>query len=310
MTIPSRMTPDAVPGNWVSHAPPAVRPYLRLMRADRPIGTWLLLIPCWWGLGLASAQGAGGLHFVGYAALFAIGAFVMRSAGCAYNDIVDRDYDAQVARTAARPIPAGEISVRTAWGVVIALSLTGLLVLIQFNPVAIFVGVSSLVLVAAYPFMKRITYWPQAWLGLTFNWGALVAYAAATGELSFSMLAIYAAGISWTLGYDTIYAYQDTEDDALIGVKSTALRIGDGATPWLVGFFAATILFFALAGAFSGFTLFYYLALAPAAAHFALQIRALDINDTHNCLRIFKSNRNAGLLLLLAPLTETFVRLV
>ena len=170
---PSAATPDAVPGNWVARAPSFAQPYLRLMRADRPVGTWLLLIPCFWGLALAGAAGHGGLHLLWYAALMSVGAYVMRGAGCAYNDIVDRDFDAKVARTAARPIPSGQISVKQAWAFLVILSFIGLAVLLQFNRFAILVGAASLALVAAYPFMKRITWWPQAWLGLTFNWGAL-----------------------------------------------------------------------------------------------------------------------------------------
>ncbi len=300
---------DAVPGNWVDRAPMRARPYLRLMRADRPIGVWLLLIPCFWGLALAASAGHGGLELLWYASLFAIGAYVMRGAGCAYNDIVDRDFDGQVERTALRPIPSGQISLRQAWAFLIALCLIGLVVLVQFNAFAIFVGLASLALVAIYPFMKRITYWPQAWLGLTFNWGALVGYAAAAGVLSPGAFAIYAAGFFWTLGYDTIYAHQDKEDDALIGVKSTALRLGAATPRWLMGFVTITLALFAAAGISIGASFVFFVALAPAAAHFVWQIRKLDINDAHNCLMLFKSNRNAGLLLLLAPICEALAGL-
>lgn len=303
-------TPDAVPGNWVDRAPQRFQPYLRLMRADRPIGVWLLFIPCLWGLALAAAEGAGGPVLLYYAALMGVGAYVMRSAGCAYNDIVDKDFDAKVERTALRPIPSGQISVKQAWGVLVGLSLIGLIVLLQFNLFTIIVGVSSLTLIAAYPFMKRITWWPQAWLGLTFNWGALIGYAAATSGLSLSAVTLYAAGVFWTLGYDTIYAHQDTEDDALIGVKSSALRLGDATKPWLAGFYAMTIVLFALAGAFGGASFVYYTALAPAALHFVWQVRKLDIHDSHNCLNLFKSNKNAGLLLLIAPLCEVLAGMI
>ncbi|MBL4618740.1 MAG: 4-hydroxybenzoate octaprenyltransferase, partial [Marinicaulis sp.] len=221
MTAHSSATADTAPGNWVERMPPRAQPYLRLIRADRPIGTWLLLIPCWWGLGLAAVAGFTGLKLFYYGALFAIGAFVMRGAGCAYNDIVDRDIDGQVERTALRPIPSGQISIKQASIFLGVLCFIGLIVLLQFNRTTIFLGLGSLALVAAYPFMKRVTYWPQAWLGLTFNWGALMGFTAASGRLSFGAVAIYAAGIFWTLGYDTIYAHQDKEDDALIGVKST-----------------------------------------------------------------------------------------
>ena len=301
-------TPDAVPGNWVTRAPRAAQPYLRLMRADRPIGTWLLLIPCWLGLALAAAEGHGRADLFWYAALMSIGAFVMRGAGCAYNDIVDRDIDAKVERTALRPIPSGQISLKQAWGFLVFLSLVGLGVLVQFNRFTILLGASALILVAAYPFMKRITWWPQAWLGLTFNWGALVGYAAATGDLAPTAFALYGAGIFWTLFYDTIYAHQDTEDDALIGVKSTALRLGEATLPALGGFFAATITLVALAGALISAGLVYYAALVPAALHFIWQLRKLDIHDSHNCLTLFKSNRDAGLLLLLAPICELLAR--
>jgi len=304
MTAHSSATADTAPGNWVERMPPRAQPYLRLIRADRPIGTWLLLIPCWWGLGLAAVAGFTGLKLFYYGALFAIGAFVMRGAGCAYNDIVDRDIDGQVERTALRPIPSGQISVKQASIFLAVLCLIGLIVLLQFNRTTIFLGFGSLALVAAYPFMKRVTYWPQAWLGLTFNWGALMGFTAASGRLSFGAVAIYAAGIFWTLGYDTIYAHQDKEDDALIGVKSTALKLGGATKPFLIGFFMTTILLFAVAGITVSAGPIFFLALLPATAHFARQIRSLDIHDSHNCLITFKSNRNAGLLLLLAPAIE------
>jgi len=307
---PSAATPDAVPGNWVDRAPRAAQPYLRLMRADRPIGTWLLLIPCWQGLALAAAQGHGGPRLVYDAVLFAIGAYVMRGAGCAYNDIVDRDFDAKVERTALRPIPSGQISVKQAWAFLAGLCLIGLVVLVQFNRLAIITGLAALGLVAAYPFMKRITYWPQAWLGLTFNWGVLVGYAAATQTLTPGVFALYAGGIFWTLFYDTIYAHQDTEDDALIGVKSTALKFGEASKFWLAGFYGGLIACFALTGSLSGFSAAYYAGLIPAAFHFAWQIHKLDIHDSHNCLTLFKSNREAGLLLLLAPLWELVWRMI
>jgi 4-hydroxybenzoate polyprenyltransferase len=310
MPRPSAATPDAVPGNWVMRAPKPAQPYLRLMRADRPIGTWLLLLPCWQGLALAAALEGDRLIYIYYAALFALGAVVMRGAGCAYNDIVDRDIDARVARTAARPIPAGRISLARAWMFLAALFLIGLAVLLQFNSFAILTGLASLALVAAYPFMKRITYWPQLWLGLTFNWGALVGYAAAAHGLSPAAFALYGAGIFWTMGYDTIYAYQDREDDALIGVKSTALRFGDRPKGWLAGFYAACLALLALAGLLGGLSAVYFIALSPAAAHFFRQLRRLDIGDTDNCLTLFRSNRNAGLLMLAAPLCEAAKRLL
>ncbi len=294
---------DAAAGNWVDrYAPGAAKPYLRLMRADRPIGTWLLLIPCWWGLALAASErGAPALAFLGYALLFSIGAVVMRGAGCAYNDIVDRDFDAKVARTALRPIPSGQISVNKAWAFLAALCLAGLIVLLQFNSFTIALGLASLALVAVYPFMKRVTWWPQAWLGLTFNWGALMGYAAIAGELTIAPLLLYGAGIAWTLGYDTIYAHQDKEDDALIGVKSSARLLNARTKPALLIFFAFTIALSAGAAVIAEIPSTYAILFLAPAAHFLWQIRALDIDNSANCLRVFKSNREAGLLIL-APL--------
>ncbi len=297
-------TPDAVAGSWVSAMPAAAQPYLRLARADRPIGTWLLFIPCLWGLAFAAANGFARPELIWFAALMGIGALAMRGAGCAYNDIVDRDIDAKVERTALRPLPSGQITARQAWGFLIALCLIGLGVLLQFNRFAILLGFGSLALVAAYPFMKRITYWPQAWLGLTFNWGALLGYAAAAETLSLAAIAVYGAGVFWTLGYDTIYAHQDKGDDALIGVKSTALKFGAATKGWLVAFYGAALAGFGVAGFLMNAGVIYFLALAPAAAHFAWQIRTLDIDDFHNCLKRFKSNRDAGLLLMLAPICD------
>lgn len=300
---------DADARNWVDrYASEPMKPYLRLMRADRPIGTWLLLIPCWQGLALAAAANEPRWPLLAfYAFLFAIGAFIMRGAGCAYNDIVDRDFDAKVARTALRPIPSGQISVGHAWIFLISLCLIGLGVLIQFNPFTILLGMSSLALVAAYPFMKRITWWPQAWLGLTFNWGALMGYAAMTGELALSAILLYAAGFFWTLFYDTIYAHQDKEDDALIGVKSSARRLGEKTRPALGLFIGVIFALFALIGFIEGFRPWYFAALTPALAHFLWQWRRTDIDDPARCLAIFRSNREAGLLLLAALLLAAIV---
>lgn len=301
---------DAGTGNWVDRfAPTMARPYLRLARADRPIGTWLLFIPCLWGLALAAAQGYHAPALLWQAALFAVGSLAMRGAGCAYNDIIDRDIDAQVARTALRPLPSGQLTLRQAWLFLAALCLAGLLVLVQFNPFTIYLGFGSLVLVAAYPFMKRITWWPQIWLGLTFNWGVLMGYAAAAGALAPATFCLYAAALFWTVGYDTIYAHQDKEDDALIGVKSSALKLGARTKTAVALFYGATLVLFAVAGALAGFSAFYYLALWPAALHLAWQWRRLDIDDPLRCLEVFRSNRNAGLLLLAPLLLETGVAL-
>jgi 4-hydroxybenzoate polyprenyltransferase len=291
---------DAVKGNWVDrYAPGSMRPYLRLMRADRPIGTWLLLLPCWQGLALgAIAAPLSPATALWWAALFAVGSVVMRGAGCAYNDIADRDFDAKVARTALRPIPSGQISVARAWGFLVALSLIGLVILLQFNRLTVILGVLSLALVAAYPFMKRITWWPQAWLGLTFNWGALMGYSSVTGEIGVPALLLYASGVAWTLGYDTIYAHQDKEDDALIGVKSSARRLGPGTKPALTAFYGAALVLAASAYLAGGGPPAGLLLFVVAAAHFRWQIKATDINDPGACLTVFRSNRDAGFLVL------------
>jgi 4-hydroxybenzoate polyprenyltransferase len=284
--------------------PAAARPYARLMRLDRPIGTWLLLLPCWWGLFLAPdsirhGPAAAPLQvwtILGIALLFAIGAIVMRGAGCTYNDIVDRNFDAKVARTALRPIPSGQVSVRQAVLFLIAQLLAGLVILLAFNRFTILLGVLSLVLVFAYPLMKRVTYWPQAFLGLTFNWGALMGWAAVTGALGWPALALYAGGIAWTLHYDTIYAHQDKEDDALVGVKSTALKFGAQTRPWLAGFSAAAVLLFALAMAGLGWPA--WIAVALVAIHLAWQVAAVDLDDPADCLAKFRANRGIGWILL------------
>ena len=282
---------DAVAGSWVdSLAPGRVRPYLRLARADRPIGGWLLLWPGWWSLALAGAPWPDPVLL----ALFFIGAFAMRAAGCAYNDIVDRDFDGRVARTRGRPIPSGAISLTQAVAFMVFLCLIGLAVLLQLNRFAILLGLASLVVVACYPFMKRITYWPQLVLGLAFNWGALLGWAAATGGLSAAPVALYIGGIFWTPGYDTIYAPQDKEDDILIGVKSAALRLGEATRPWLWGFYGLFLFCLALAGALVGLSAVFYLGLALAAGHLAWQVATLDIHDGANCLARFKSNSLYG----------------
>ncbi len=284
-------------------APAAARPYLRLVRFDRPIGTWLLLFPCWWSLALAAAA-AGSWPDWRLALLFAAGALIMRSAGCTFNDLADRDFDARVARTAGRPIPSGQITPRQALVFLALQLLAGLLVLLQLNGFAVLLGLAALPLVFAYPFMKRFTYWPQAWLGLTFNWGALLGWAAVTGGLGWPPLLLYAAGICWTLGYDTIYAHQDKEDDALIGVKSSALKLGERTRPWVAGFYAGSVLLLAGAGLTAGLGWPYLLAVAGVALHFAWQVRGLDIEDPAGCHARFKSNRFVGWILLGGLLAE------
>ena len=292
--------PDAAPANWVDrHAPPALRPWLKLGRFDRPTGIWLLMLPGWQGIALA-ASARGRLPDLRLFALFAVGAALMRAAGCAYNDIVDRDFDAKVARTAGRPIPSGQISVRQAWAFVVGCSLVSLLILLTMGRLAIGLGVGSLALVAAYPFMKRITWWPQAWLGLTFNWGALLGFAAAVGELETPALLLYASGVFWTLGYDTIYALQDLEDDALAGVKSSARRLGE-LTPRAVTVFYAVSLGLSFAAAWTADAgMLFAPIFALYAVHLMMQARRVQVDNPRRALVLFKSNAGAGLILFVA----------
>ncbi len=300
MTAPSDILPDAAPTNWVDrYAPPALRPWLKLGRFDRPAGIWLLMLPGWQGIALAGAMKGEGPNLLLLAEVFASAA-LMRAAGCAYNDIVDRDFDAQVARTAGRPIPSGQISVKQAWAFVAACCLVSLGVLLTMPLIAIGLGAGSLALVAAYPFMKRITWWPQAWLGLTFNWGALLGFAAATGGLGWPAVLLYAGGVFWTLGYDTIYAVQDLEDDALAGVKSSALRLGSAAPQAVLGFYVIAFVL-ALAAAWVGGLGPLFLPLAAAyGVHLSRQAARLDITDGAGALKLFKSNTTAGAVLFAA----------
>jgi 4-hydroxybenzoate polyprenyltransferase len=288
-------------GNWVdTTAPDWLKPYLRLTRLDRPIGWWLLLLPCWWSAALAAvANGAWGPN-PWHVVLFLVGAIVMRGAGCTWNDWVDRDIDAQVERTRSRPIPSGQISPRAALLFLVAQALVGLLVLVQFNGFAVGVGIASLAIVAIYPFMKRVTYWPQIFLGLAFSWGALIGWAAACGRLEWPAILLYAGSIAWVIHYDTIYAHQDREDDALVGLKSTALLFGDRTKPALALFSAAAVLLIALAGFVANAGLVFALGLVVFAAHLAWQIARIDLSDPDSCLRMFRSNRDAGLILFAA----------
>jgi 4-hydroxybenzoate polyprenyltransferase len=296
-------------GNWVdTHAPAWSQPYLRLARYDRPIGSWLLLIPCLWSAALASDIAGDTSHLVLTLALFFVGAFVMRGAGCSWNDITDRKLDALVERTRSRPIPAGQISVTQALAFLVAQALIGLVVLLQFNWFAVATGVASLLIVAIYPFMKRITYWPQIVLGLAFSWGALMGFAALLGHIDASALALYAGSIAWVIGYDTIYAHQDVEDDALIGIKSTALLFGARTGPALWAFYSLAVALIGLALALGGVGVAAWIGLALFAAHLAWQIMRLDISDPALCLRVFKSNRDAGLLLFAALLADALIR--
>ena len=296
-------------GNWVdTRAPQWARPYLRLSRLDRPIGSWLLLIPCWWSAALAAgiSHNLSGLPLE--IALFFVGAFAMRGAGCTWNDITDRDLDALVERTRSRPIPAGQVSVRQAMAFLIVQALIGLAVLLQFNRFAILTGIASLVIVAVYPFMKRITWWPQIVLGLAFSWGALMGFAVTFARIDATALALYAGSIAWVIGYDTIYAHQDTEDDALIGIKSTARLFGKRTRQALVVFYALAVILIGLALVLASAGLLAWIGLAEFAAHLAWQISRLHIGDPALCLRLFKSNRDAGLLLFAGLLVDAIMR--
>ena len=296
-------------GNWVDTLAPAwLRPYLRLSRLDRPIGSWLLLIPCWWSAALAAVAAHARAPSIVHLVLFFIGAFAMRGAGCTWNDIVDRDLDASVERTRSRPIPSGQVSVIQAALFLILQALIGFAVLITFNGFAIALGIASLAIVAVYPFMKRITYWPQIVLGLAFSWGALMGWAAAFGSLAAPALLLYAGSISWVIGYDTIYAHQDREDDALIGIKSTALLFGPRTKPMLVLFYAVAVILLGAAGFLANAGWPFALGLAAFAAHLAWQVVRLDTADPDNCLAVFKSDRDAGLILFAGLLLDAALR--
>ncbi|MGC2810012.1 MAG: 4-hydroxybenzoate octaprenyltransferase [Bradyrhizobium sp.] len=296
-------------GNWVdTHAPTWSRPYLRLSRLDRPIGSWLLLLPCWWSAALACGV-AGNLSSLPLVlTLFLVGAFVMRGAGCTWNDITDRDLDARVERTRSRPIPAGQVSVAQAAAFLVAQALIGLAVLLQFDRFAVVTGIASLGIVAVYPFMKRITYWPQIVLGLAFSWGALMGFAVIVGRIDAPALWLYAGSIAWVIGYDTIYAHQDAEDDALIGIKSTALLFGARTGPALAAFYGSAVVLIGMALVSAAARWPAWIGLAAFAAHLAWQIVRLDIANPALCLRVFKSNRDAGLLLFAGLLADAAMR--
>jgi len=295
-------------GNWVdSIAPPWLRPYLRLTRLDRPIGWWLLLLPCWWSSALAAvadrAWGPDPWHIL----LLLVGAVVMRGAGCTWNDLVDRDIDGRVERTRSRPIPSGQVSVRAAVVFLVLQALVGLAVLLQFNRFAVVVGIASLGVVAIYPFMKRVTYWPQIFLGLAFSWGALMGWAAARGALELPAFLLYAGSIAWVIHYDTIYAHQDREDDALVGLKSTALLFAENTKPMLALFSTAAVVLIGLAGYFAHAGFVFALGLAAFAAHLAWQIARIEIGNPDSCLRMFRANRDAGLILFVATVLDAVV---
>ncbi len=295
--------------NWVdSRAPLWSRPYLRLSRLDRPIGSWLLLMPCWWSAALAAGVARDVSRLPLIVVLFFVGAFAMRGAGCTWNDITDRDLDGRVERTRSRPIPAGQVSVTQAAAFLVVQALAGFVVLLQFNRFAIATGIASLAIVAVYPFMKRITYWPQVVLGLAFSWGALMGFAVMLGHIDATALVLYAGSIAWVIGYDTIYAHQDTEDDALIGIKSTALLFGERTRLALAIFYGLAVVLIGVALRLAGSHLPAWIGLGVFAAHLVWQIVRIEIGDPGLCLKIFKSNRDAGLVLFAGLVVDALLR--
>jgi 4-hydroxybenzoate polyprenyltransferase len=297
VTAATDIVPDSERRGFIGALPPRLRPFASLMRLDRPIGTWLLYWPCAWSVALAGVGGRWDLFL-----WFALGAFAMRSAGCVYNDIVDRDLDKKIERTRLRPLASGRVTLESAWLLVVSLCLIGLLVVLQLNLTAAIVALASIVPVAAYPFMKRITWWPQAWLGLVFSWGALVGWPAVMGRPGLPALLIWFGSIAWVIGYDTLYAIQDIEDDALVGVKSSARRLGEKAPVGVAIFYLIAVLFWAAAVWSVRPDWIALLALGPAALHLANQAIRADPKDGELALRLFRSNRTCGLLVFLAML--------
>jgi len=301
---------DSVAAPWFASLPPRLKPWAQLMRLDRPIGAWLLFWPCVFGLvlgAIADERNFTDWRDFFYVILFGIGTLVMRGAGCAFNDIIDRDFDAAVARTRGRPIPSGAITPRHAALFTAALCLIGLVILLQFNWFTVALGAASLLLVAAYPFMKRITWWPQAWLGLTFNWGALLGFAAQTGRLDIADGFLYAGLVFWTLGYDTIYAHQDKEDDALIGVKSTALLFGGQSGKWILRFYAIGFTLILASGFTDHAGWAFGVVMLAAGAHLLWQVKTLNIASADNCLMLFRANRVTGALIAAAFLAGAWL---
>lgn len=290
---------DIVTGGWIARLPPAVAPFALLARFDRPIGAWLLFLPGLWSILLAQAPPGATAWLI---TLFFVGAFLMRGAGCVVNDMWDRDMDRRVTRTAGRPLASGALSLRGAVLFLAALCTPSLLILLQLSPLAQILGVSSLLLILVYPLAKRITWWPQLMLGVTFGWGAPMGYAAASGRFDVSAAVLYLGAIAWILGYDTIYAHQDREDDALVGVRSTARLFGDRSRPFLAACYTATVALLALAGWLAGLSWLFFAALALPAGLLARQVVRLDIHDPGLCLRLFKANRDVGLAIGLAIL--------
>jgi 4-hydroxybenzoate polyprenyltransferase len=297
VTAPADIVPDSERRGFIGALPAPLRPFASLMRLDRPIGTWLLFWPCAWSVALAGVWGRWDLF-----GWFALGAFAMRSAGCAFNDLVDRELDARVERTRLRPLASGRVSVAAAWALIALLCLVGLLVLVRLPPLAQLFALASLVPVAAYPFMKRLTWWPQAWLGLVFSWGALVGWPAVRGQVDAPMLWLYAGTVAWVIGYDTIYAIQDKEDDATVGVRSSARRLGEHAVIGVTIFYAIAVLLWGKAIYAVRPDWVALAALLPAVFHLATQLLRLDPNDGDGALRLFRANRTTGLLVFLAML--------
>ncbi len=293
---------DAVNNSWIAVLPASFVPFAQLMRLDRPIGWWLLLLPCWWSLALAQIAKGGGWPNLYFALLLLLGAIVMRGAGCVLNDLADRDIDAKVERTSTRPLPSGRVTAKAAIGFFCVLMLIGLCVLVQFNALTIKTAIASLAMVAIYPFMKRITFWPQFVLGLAFNWGAIVGWTAIANQINLPCITLYAGGILWTLAYDTIYAHQDKEDDAVVGVKSTALLFGKLTVYWLVFFFAASLALIDTSLWLVSAPLTAHIAIAAAAFHAAWQVSRFDDTNAAVCLQLFRANRNFGAIILFGML--------
>jgi 4-hydroxybenzoate polyprenyltransferase len=292
---------DAAPANWVDRfAPGFLVPYLRLARADRPAGFFLLALPCFWSVAFAGRSIGAPYPDPWLLLLFTVGAIAMRAAGCTYNDIIDRDIDAQVARTRARPLPSGQVMLTGAVIFMLALCLVGLAVLLSLNRFAILLGLGVIPIVALYPFVKRVSHWPQAVLGLAFNWGALMGWAAVLARLGPAPFVLYVGAIAWTVGYDTIYAHQDREDDELIGLKSTALRFGGATKTWLSAFYALAWSAMLLAGLLAGAGAVFVAGMGVAGVQLAWQVMTLDIDNPDNCLARFRSNRDFGLLIFVA----------
>lgn len=296
-TIKNATIKDEVRAHWATRLPPVLLPYAQLMRLERPIGWWLLLLPCWWGMGLAQITLPSSMLNLWHAFLFLIGAIVMRGAGCVVNDLTDQDFDARVERTKNRPLPSGRVSRKQAYIFLGVLLLIGLVVLLQFNQLTIITAIASLAIVAVYPFMKRITYVPQLVLGMAFNWGAVVGFTVETNSFSWAAALLYLAGISWTLAYDTIYAHQDKDDDVLIGLKSTALLFGKSTPVWLAFFFTLSLSLITAALWLAHAPLIAHIGTIAAALHAIWQVRIFDDTNSARCLQLFRANRNFGLLI-------------